>query len=94
MQVMTFGATCSPSSAQYVKNKNAREWAETFPRASKAIIENHYVDDWLDSVDTEREAIQLARDVKFVHNQAGFEIRNFVSNSSTVLKAVWCNINY
>lgn len=84
MQVMTFGSACSPSSAQFVKNKNAREYAETHPKAAHAIVESHYVDDWLDSVDTEEEAIKLAVDVKFVHHQGGFEIRNFVSNSPTV----------
>lgn len=42
----------------------------------------------LDSCDTEDEAIQLAQDVRFVHSQAGFHIRYWVSNSSKVLKAL------
>ena len=41
MTVMTFGATCSPSSAQHVKNKNALEFKDEFPEASAAIIERH-----------------------------------------------------
>ncbi|XP_053686708.1 uncharacterized protein LOC128736255 [Sabethes cyaneus] len=88
MNVATFGATCSPSLAQFVKNKNASEFAERFPRAAKAIIENHYVDDFLDSLDSETEAIQLVNEVKYVHSQAGFEIRNFCSNSTKVLAAI------
>lgn len=32
MEVRTFGATCSPSSAQYVKNLNATQHIEQFPR--------------------------------------------------------------
>ncbi|XP_053691664.1 uncharacterized protein LOC128740164 [Sabethes cyaneus] len=88
MNVATFGATCSPSLAQFVKNKNASEFAERFPRAAKAIIENHYVDDFLDSLDSEAEAIQLVNEMKYVHSQAGFEIRNFCSNSTKVLAAI------
>ncbi|XP_055622783.1 uncharacterized protein LOC129766287 [Toxorhynchites rutilus septentrionalis] len=88
MDVATFGATCSPSLAQNVKNNNAAEFTERFPRAAKAIIENHYVDDFLDSVDSEAEAVQLVNEVKYVHSQAGFEIRNFSSNSVEVLAEI------
>ncbi|XP_055543111.1 uncharacterized protein LOC129728685 [Wyeomyia smithii] len=88
MDVASFGATCSPSLAQFVKNKNAEEFAESFPRAAKAITQNHYVDDFLDSVDTEEEAIRLITEVKHTHSQAGFNIRNFCSNSSEVLASI------
>lgn len=91
MTVMTFGATCSPSSAQYVKNLNAEEFRSSHPRAVECIVDNHYVDDMLDSVDTEEEAVQLARDVSFVHEQGGFHIRNWHSNSETVLRALKIN---
>ncbi|XP_055523244.1 uncharacterized protein LOC129717391 [Wyeomyia smithii] len=84
-RVMTFGATCSPSSAQYVKNYNAQRFQDQFPRAAEAIMKEHYVDDMLSSVETEEEAIQLAKDVRHVHSEAGFEIRNWLSNSSRVL---------
>ncbi|XP_074042695.1 uncharacterized protein [Leptinotarsa decemlineata] len=45
MKVMTFGATSSPSMAQFVKNRNAEEFSSKFPEAARAIIEKHYVDD-------------------------------------------------
>ncbi|XP_053686303.1 uncharacterized protein LOC128735844 [Sabethes cyaneus] len=85
MDVATFGATCSPCSAQYIKNMNARVWEKSYPKASEAIINAHYVDDFLDSVDTADEAVELVRDVQYVHQQAGFEIRNFSSNAPEVL---------
>ncbi|XP_058456808.1 uncharacterized protein LOC131434170 [Malaya genurostris] len=88
MDVCTFGATCSPSLAQFVKNKNAMEFAEIFPRAARAIRDNHYVDDFLDSVDTVEKAIRLVKEVKYIHGQAGFEIRNFSSNSDEVLTGI------
>lgn len=88
MMVSTFGATCSPCSAHYVKNLNASDFKASHPRAVSAILHNHYVDDWLDSVDTEQQAIKLAADVKFVHSQGGFEIRHWRSNSIKVLRAL------
>ncbi|XP_062547153.1 uncharacterized protein LOC134212888 [Armigeres subalbatus] len=86
MDVATFGATCSPCSAQYIKNRNAKDFASQFPRAASAIVNAHYVDDYLDSVDTVDEAVQLVQEVKYVHAQGGFDIRNFLSNSSEVLR--------
>ncbi|XP_058828066.1 uncharacterized protein LOC131687975 [Topomyia yanbarensis] len=88
MQVMTFGACCSPSCAQYVKNLNAEKHGGQYPKAANAIIKNHYVDDMLTSTESEEEAIQLAREVRHVHAQGGFEIRNWISNSPVVLNAL------
>ncbi|XP_062715269.1 uncharacterized protein LOC115260558 [Aedes albopictus] len=88
MQVMTFGACCSPTTAQFVKNANADRFACDYPAAHQAITKSHYVDDMLVSVDTEEQAIQLAKDVRHVHQQGGFEIRNWISNSSRVLAAL------
>ncbi|XP_062707580.1 uncharacterized protein LOC115257239 isoform X2 [Aedes albopictus] len=88
MDVAIFGSTCSPCTAQYVKNRNAVEHADQHPQASAAIIENTYVDDVLFSLDTEEEAIQLAEEVKFVNSKAGFDTRNWLSNSAEVLEQV------
>lgn len=83
--VMTFGACCSPSSAQYVKNINAERFVEKYPLAVEVIQKRHYVDDMLVSVETTDEAITLAQEVKFVHAEGGFEIRNWLSNSQKVM---------
>ncbi|XP_055848298.1 uncharacterized protein LOC129913548 [Episyrphus balteatus] len=88
MKVMTFGATCSPCTAHFVKNTNADNFAAEFPRAACSIKENHYVDDLMDSVPTEEEAITLAQEIRHIHKQGGFHIRNWVSNSSAVLRAL------
>ncbi|XP_062537985.1 uncharacterized protein LOC134206298 [Armigeres subalbatus] len=88
MDVATFGSTCSPCSAQHVKNVNAAEWQKVYPGATRAIVQNHYVDDYLDSRDTEEELINLANDVRTVHSKAGFDLRNWRSNSNVVLRRV------
>ncbi|XP_062703997.1 uncharacterized protein LOC115255979 [Aedes albopictus] len=86
--VATFGSTCSPCSAQYVKNINAVEHAAEFPAAAEAVIKKHYVDDYLDSADTIDEAVRQAEEVRLVHSRGGFHIRNWMSNSEEVLRRV------
>jgi hypothetical protein len=86
--VMFFGVTCSPTSAQYVKNRNALEFKDQFPEAAKAITEHHYVDDYLGCTDTVEEAIKLARDVIKVHSKGGFYICNWTSNCRPILESI------
>ncbi|XP_062713462.1 uncharacterized protein LOC134290357 [Aedes albopictus] len=88
MDVATFGSTCSPCSAQYVKNINAVEHAAEFPAAAEAVIKKHYVDDYLDSADPIDEAVRQAEEVRIVHSRGGFHIRNRMSNSEKVLRRV------
>ncbi|XP_062712096.1 uncharacterized protein LOC134289727 [Aedes albopictus] len=88
MDVATFGATCSPCSAHYVKNLNAEEHSNEYPAAADAIIRKHYVDDYLDSSDSVEEAVQLALQVKHVHSLGGFHLRNWLSNSEEVLARI------
>ncbi|XP_055632837.1 uncharacterized protein LOC129773265 [Toxorhynchites rutilus septentrionalis] len=86
MDVAIFGASCSPSAAQFVKNLNAQEFSD--PLAAKVIVEHHYVDDFVYSTNTVNEAVELAQQVKEVHSRAGFTIRNWLSNSPEVISRV------
>ncbi|XP_065083433.1 uncharacterized protein LOC135705588 [Ochlerotatus camptorhynchus] len=88
MVVMIFGATCSPSCAQFIKNLNAQRFQDQLPRAVEAVVHEHYVDDMLTSVETEAEAEKLAKEVEYIHGQAGFQIHNWLSNSKSVLEAL------
>ncbi|XP_058817796.1 uncharacterized protein LOC131681103 [Topomyia yanbarensis] len=81
MNVATFGATCSSCSAQYIKNKNAQEFNEKFPKAAEAVLKGHYVDDYVDSFNTIEEAREIALQVKWIQSKAGFDLRNWLSNS-------------
>lgn len=88
MMVMVFGAACSPTSAQYVKNLNATEYEGEYPEAAEAIRKLHYVDDFVASFATESDAVRITRDVLDIHRRGGFELRRFVSNSQRVLSAL------
>ena len=84
MRAMKFCATSSPTTAQFVKNENSARFRETDPEAHYAILHNHYVDDYLDSVSTVDAAIRRANSVMKVHAARGFEIRNWASSSPKV----------
>ncbi|XP_065365403.1 uncharacterized protein LOC135958426 [Calliphora vicina] len=86
MNVLIFGASCAPCISQYVKNLNASKFENKYPEAAAAIKDNHYVDDFLASTDSIEEASKLAKDVRYIHSQAGFNIRNWCSNSNIVLQ--------
>ena len=88
MRAMTFGAVCSPASAQYVMRRNAEDFAQQYPDAVKAVSDNHYMDDYLDSSPTTDSAISKAHSVIDIHRAGGFEIHGWVSNSPEVLDAL------
>lgn len=88
MEVMTFGAACSPSSAQHIMKLNAQQFTSSHPRSVKAIMKNHYVDDLMESVDTDNDAIELAKNVAMIHKHGGFHIRNWLSNSVKVMSTL------
>lgn len=85
---MIFGAICSPYIAHEVRDHNAEEFKEVYPEAYNAIINNHYVDDFLNSYDTTEKAIRLIQQVAYVHKKGGFEIRNIMTNSPEVRAAL------
>lgn len=88
MTSLVFGANCAPFVAQYIKNKNAQRFVSTMPTAVAAICEQHYMDDYLDSLPDEAAAIQIVKDITFIHKEGGFEMCNWTSNSEAVLDSV------
>ncbi|XP_055604429.1 uncharacterized protein LOC129752685 [Uranotaenia lowii] len=85
MKVMTFGARCSPSSAQFVKDANAERFSKQFPVASSIIKYSTYVDDVLFSVENEDKAIEIAKNIRTINAAGGFQTHNWMSNSQRVL---------
>lgn len=81
-------ATCSPASAQFVKNLNAKEHSHRYPEASDSIINCHYVDDYLESFESEEEAKRIAAEVRLIHRNGGFNLRGWISNSEHVLQSL------
>ena len=88
MEAMIFGAVSSPSIAQFIKNFNAHELEERFPGVERAIVKQHYVDDYFDCEDTEEGAIELIQKVIAAHECGGFKLVKFTSNSEAVVQSI------
>lgn len=88
MTSLIFGASSSPSTAIYVKNLNAKQHDETHPEAAAAIIQKHYVDDYLDSFRSLEDAERITKSVREVHMKASFELKQWKSNSTSLLEAL------
>ncbi|XP_072934974.1 uncharacterized protein [Epargyreus clarus] len=88
MTSLIFGASSSPSIAIFVKDLNAKKYEETEPEAASAIIEKHYVDDYLDSFRSIEEAIRITSSVRDIHRRAYFELKQWKSNTPALLQAL------
>ena len=79
-----FGAKDSPTCANYALQRTARDNAKEYPEAAKAVLENFYMDDYLDSVESpERALIRSKELVHLLHlgdSIGRFKLTKFVSN--------------
>ncbi|XP_036347095.1 uncharacterized protein LOC118756437, partial [Rhagoletis pomonella] len=91
MRALTFGVNCAPCIAHFIRDNNAEQFRHEFPRAVEAVQRYHYVDDFIDSERDEETALELAKQVKRINANAGFEVRNWVSNSHKVLQQLASN---
>ncbi|XP_047518171.1 uncharacterized protein LOC125058190 isoform X1 [Pieris napi] len=87
MTSLIFGAKSSPFLAHSVRDYNASCYRTTHPNAHNAITKNHYMDDYVDSFDTEDEAIKTMQEVIEVHSYAGFTLAGWNSNSQRIVEA-------
>ncbi|XP_059217038.1 uncharacterized protein LOC131994307 isoform X1 [Stomoxys calcitrans] len=85
MELLIFGATCSPTIAQFVKNLNAKKFLDTLPRAVRGITDRHYVDDYVHCFQSEEDAVKILKEVIKIHKVAGFHLHGIKSNSKKVL---------
>lgn len=86
MTSLIFGANSSPASALYVKDENARRFAIEKPDASRSILRNFYMDDYLASTETAKEAFNIIRDVIDINREANFEMHAWASNDLNILQ--------
>ncbi|XP_072931704.1 uncharacterized protein [Epargyreus clarus] len=88
MSSMIFGARSSPFLAHSIRDMNATEFKDAYPLAYDAITGSTYMDDWIDSFDSEEEAARTISEVRHVHAQAGFELAGWSSNREAILSDV------
>ena len=89
MAVHVFGGTSSPSCSNYVLKRTSIDGEDQFGKAAaKKFQDNFYVDDLLKSLDNEKEAIKLIKNVKAMCASGGFKLTKFLSNSKQVLQSI------
>ena len=80
---LIFGPTCSPSCAIYVIRKYTIDNHHVSPEASQSIMNNFYIDDFLQSCQTTEEAIEQTTCIKETLKKGGFNLKKFFSNDSS-----------
>ena len=75
-----FGAKDSPTCANYALQRTARDNDKFYPEAAKAVFENFYMDDYLDSVESPEKAINRSKELVHLLHLGGFKLTKFVSN--------------
>ena len=88
MTVHLFGATSSPSCANFALHRTAEDYVSCSREASETIRNNFYVDDLLKSVEDEKAATRLLKELKEMCAKGGFNLTKFNSNSLAVLQSV------
>jgi hypothetical protein len=88
MRVLPFGLNCSPFLAQAVIQKHIDKYAAKFPRAVELLRVGLYCDDLLGGASTEKEAIQLRKDVQKIMSDASMQFRKWLSSSKKFMTSV------
>ena len=89
MNVHLFGATSSPSCANFALQRTATEAESKYDQQVKdTLYHNFYVDDCLTSVATEQEAVKLSSDLRNICEEGGFKLTKWTSNNRAVLQSI------
>ena len=89
MLVHLFGATSSPSCANFGLKQTADDNQEMFSEeAVRTLRRNFYVDDCLKSIKGETKAISLVSELRALLSKGGFRLTKWISNSRRVIESV------
>ena len=82
---VAFRMNSSPFLAQFVLQHHAKKYKPDFPLAAETIDKSTYMDDYMDSVQSEIQGTQLYHQLSALLMKAGMDARKWLSNSSKVL---------
>ena len=82
---LIFGATCS-SCAIFVLHKCANDHKQEHPEAYTSIMQQFYMDDFMQTYPSEEEARRSAEEIKTVLHTGGFNLTKFLSNRPAALE--------
>ncbi|XP_071118407.1 uncharacterized protein [Haliotis cracherodii] len=82
---LVFGNTASPFLAQFVSQENAKKHEAELPKAAETVMKSTYMDDSMDSVETDDDGVDLYCQLKQLWSKASMHPRKWLSNSLKVL---------
>ncbi|XP_064624565.1 uncharacterized protein LOC135486033 [Lineus longissimus] len=88
MNVHLFGATSSPSCANYALRRVAQDNDQYPTSVTSTLLRNLYVDDCLKSVKDGKEAVALVKDLQDLAKKGGFRLTTWSSNCRQVLETI------
>ena len=89
MKVHLFGATSSPSCANFALRKCAEDHGHCYSKETvDKLLHCFYVDDCLVAVATEKEAVSLYKNLVSLCSKGGFSLTKWLSNRSGVLEVI------
>ena len=74
-----FGAKDSPTCANYEFQRTANDNDKEYPEAAKAVLENFYMEDYLDSVESYERALIRSKELVHLLHLGGFKLTKFLS---------------
>ena len=74
-----FGAKDSPTCTNYALQRTASDNAKEYQEAAKAVLENFYMHDYLDSVESAERALIKSKELVHLLYLGGFKLTKFVS---------------
>ena len=83
-----FGANRSPNCANCALKRVGLDNEEMYPVAAKAMQNNFYMDDFIKSVETPQEAIEVFNQRKLPLSQGGIELKKWISINDGVTEAI------
>ena len=83
-----FGAKSCPTCASYDLKRVGLDNKREYPIAKIAIQNNFYMDDFIRSVETPEEAIEVFNQLQHLLSQRGFDLKKWISNNDAVTEAI------
>ena len=83
-----FGAKRSPTCANYALKRVGLDNEEEYPIATKATQNNFFMDDFIKSVETPEEAIEVFNQLHPLLSRHRFELKKWISNKDALTKAI------
>ena len=89
MTVHLFGGVWSPSCASFAVRQTAENHGQKFDSTTvKAVLGNFYVDNCLQSLESDERATQVVRELGQLLNLGGFRLTKWMSNSCKELDSI------